>query len=283
MKRFNLVALVVLQCANVAGAAAASRADHALTDVAATNRAARFGPSAPLSGSATQIYPWSEGALFRLFTAPGTVSDVVLEPGEALIAVAAGDTVRWVIGDTTSGAGVSKRVHVLVKPTASGLATNLIVTTDRRSYHLELVSTPRTAMAAISWTYPSGALLSLTASPAEPATPAPIDDTSGTDPSALEFDYVISGDNAAWRPLRVFDDGRQTFIEFPASIATGEIPPLFVLGPKNALQLVNYRLRGHFYVVDRLFAAAELRVGGKPQQVVRIVRAPEVKRGGRVS
>jgi type IV secretion system protein VirB9 len=37
--------------------------------------------------------------------------------------------------------------------------------------------------------------------------------------------------------------------------------------------VVNYRLRGHYYVVDRLFAAAELRLGGRRQQIVRILRS----------
>ena len=75
-----------------------------------------------------------------------------------------------------------------------------------------------------------------------------------------------------WRPLRAFDDGRQTFIEFPPSLAVGEAPPLFLVDRKGEAQLVNYRLRGRYYIVDRLFDAAELRLGTKRQQVVRISR-----------
>src|SRR3546814_3804641 len=57
--------------------------------------------------------------------------------------VAAGDTVRWIIGDTVSGAGPTARVHILAKPTRPDIATNLIINTDRRTYHLELRATPR--------------------------------------------------------------------------------------------------------------------------------------------
>src|SRR3546814_9753229 len=71
-----------------------------------------------------------------------------------VISVAAGDTARWTVRDTTSGSGEAKRVHILVKPYAAGLSTNLVITTDRRAYHLQLESTAATAMAAISWTYP---------------------------------------------------------------------------------------------------------------------------------
>ena len=72
--------------------------------------------------------------------------------------------------------------------------------------------------------------------------------------------------------MRVFDDGQKVYIEFPARLDQGEAPPLFVVGPLGDSQLVNYRVRGARYVVDRLFAAAELRLGQAPQQVVRISR-----------
>src|SRR3546814_4354933 len=55
-------------------------------------------------------------------------------------------------------------------------------------------------------------------------------------------------------------------------IDQGEAPPLFVVGPEGGAELVNYRVRGNYYVVDRLFAAAELRLGQDPQQIVRISR-----------
>src|SRR3546814_11916473 len=78
--------------------------------------------------------------------------------------------------------------------------------------------------------------------------------------------YASSTAKTAWRPVRAFDDGRQTFIEFPPSIAVGEAPPLFVIGDDGEAQLVNYRMAGRYYVVDRLFGAAELRLGGKKQR-----------------
>ena len=97
---------------------------------------------------------------------------------------------------------------------------------------------------------------------------------AGVDVSALNFRYAIQGDTPAWRPLRAFDDGRQVFIEFPRGIGQGEMPPLFVVGPDgNTSELVNYRVRGNYMIVDRLFAAAELRFGAdRNQKRVRISR-----------
>ncbi|MDP3747728.1 MAG: P-type conjugative transfer protein TrbG [Phenylobacterium sp.] len=242
--------------------------------VGAANAAARVQPAQGGFINAIQRYPWSEGALYQVYTAPGQVTDIALQDGEQLAGagpVAAGDTARWIIGDTESGAGAAKRVHILVKPTAADLATNLVINTDRRTYHLELRATAATYMASVSWTYPQDQLFALKARNAAAASAAPI--ASGVEVDALQFHYRIEGDAPAWRPLRAFDDGRQVFIEFPAGIGQGEMPPLFVLGAGGAGELVNYRVSGRHMIVDRLFGAAELRLGDKrSQQRVRVVR-----------
>ena len=249
-----------------------------------TKRDAPFSMSARARPAlAAEVQPWWEGSVYHLATAPERVSDIALQPGETLIAVAAGDTARWVIGDTTSGSGSSRRTHILVKPAASGLRTNLLITTDRRVYHLELASGPR-AMTGISWTYPEDELLALRKAEAALAATEPVAAPVAVD--RLNFNYAIQGDGPPWRPVRAFDDGAQVFIEFSATLESTEAPPLFVIGASGRTELVNYRKRGRYYVVDRLFGAAELRLGGKRQQVVRIVRIDggrERKRAGRAS
>jgi len=249
--------------------------------VRAANRAATLEPVAAGYINAVQVYPFSDGAIYHVLTAPGQVTDIALQPGEALGAVAAGDTVRWVIGDTTSGTGEGKRTHVLVKPFSAGLATNIIITTDRRTYHLALSSAERSAMVALSWTYPQDQLIALKAAEDRARTARPV--ATGLSVDQLHFDYVISGDRPSWRPLRAFDDGRQTFIEFPAGIGTGEAPPLFLVDAKGTAQLVNYRVQGRYYVVDRLFETAELRLGLKRQDIVRISRSGEADTRRRAS
>ena len=226
--------------------------------------------------SATRTYPFADGAIYAVQTAPGRVTDIALQPGESLGAVASGDTARWVIGDTSSGSGDTQRAHVLIKPVAAGLSTNLVITTDRRVYHLTVTSAASDAMSAVAWSYPQDALLALERTRTAARATAPV--ASGIQVEQLSFNYAITGDDPKWRPLRAFDDGRQTFIEFPASIAVGEVPPLFLVGAKGEAELVNYRLRGRYYVVDRLFDVAELRLGTKKQKIVRIRR---VGNGGR--
>jgi len=239
------------------------------------NTAARVQPARDDFLNAIQQYPWAEGALYQVYTAPGQVTDIALQAGEQLVGpgpVAAGDTVRWIIGDTVSGSGAAARVHILVKPTRPDIATNLVINTDRRTYHLELRAGASTYMASVSWTYPHDQLIALRSANAAAATAAPF--ARGIDIAALNFRYRIEGDSVPWRPVRAFDDGRQVFIEFPVGIAQGEMPPLFVTGVTGDAELVNYRVRGRYMVVDRLFAAAELRLGDmRSERRVRIERS----------
>ena len=259
----------LILCASLAALAPPAFAQPASAVIGA-NKAALREPVKSGFLNAMQVYPYSEGALFRLFAAPERVSDIALQPGETLTSVAAGDTVRWTVGDTTSGSGEGRRTHILVKPFAPGLSTNLVITTDRRVYHVQMTSTASTAMTSIRWTYPQDELQAVARQRAEADAARPV--STGIAIEQLQFNYRISGDTPAWRPLRAFDDGRQSWIEFPADLGTGEAPPLFVLGDKGEAELVNYRVAGRYYVVDRLFAAAEMRLGAKKQKIVRITR-----------
>ena len=230
------------------------------------NAAARVQPRREGYYNAIQIYPWSDGALYQVYAAPGQITDIALEPGESLTGagpIAAGDTARWIIGDTESGSGVTRRVHVLVKPSRADITTNLVVTTDRRTYMLELRSGQKPYMPAVAWAYPQS-LSQRQAMPATPVVPAA---------AARNYRYGLTGGNPPWKPVAVYDDGRRVYVEFPRGIVQGEMPPIFVIGPEGEAQIANTRIHQHILIVDRLFGAAELRLGsGDRQQTVRIVR-----------
>ena len=238
--------------------------------VTRANAEARVAPSREGYVNAIQVWPYADGALYQVYTSPGRVTVITLQEGEELVTVSAGDTVRWIVGDTASGAGASLRVNILVKPTRVGLKTNLVITTNRRTYLLELSSTPQAWMASASWDYPKDRMLALQRQAQQAQAATPVD--SGLSLEQIKFRYAISGDSPPWKPLRAFDDGERVYIQFPAGIAQGELPPLFVIGQHGDGQLVNYRFRSPYYVVDRLFGAAELRLGTDKAAVVRIER-----------
>ncbi len=251
------------------GKAGALEAKDPEARVETANDAARVQPRRSGYFNAVQVYPFSPGALYQVYAAPGQITDIALEQGEQLTGsgpVAAGDTVRWVVGDTESGAGEDRRVHILVKPTRPGIDTNLVLNTDRRTYLLELRSREKPYMPSIAWTYPSDRGEMARQAPLVPILP---------DPADRRLRYRIEGDDPPWRPLLAYDDGRKVYIEFPGGVGQGEMPPLFVLGSGGKPELVNYRAYGNVLIVDRLFAAAELRLGGDPQQKVRILRTDE--------
>lgn len=230
------------------------------------NKAARVEPRKEGYFNAIQIYSWSDGALYQVYAAPGQITDIALERGENLTGdgpIAAGDTTRWIIGNTESGSGMTRQVHVMVKPTRADITTNLVVTTDRRTYMIELRSGESPYMPAVAWAYPQIAAQRSTV-PTSPVLPAA---------AARRYRYGLSGDASPWRPISVYDDGRHVYVEFPRGIVQGEMPPIFVIGPDGETQIVNSRVTNNVLIVDQLFGAAELRLGsGKSQQTVRIVR-----------
>lgn len=242
--------------------------------VAQTNQAAIRGPGDASLVGALHEFAYERGALYAIQASPQRITDIALEPGESLLSVSAGDTTRWIVGDARSGTGPSSQAHVLVKPNAANLSTNLVIMTDRRVYHVELKSVSGPAMAAVSWRYPADMMLAN--NPAPPASPPP---PPPFFPEQLNLRYRIDGDKPDWRPLAAFDDGQQVFIEMPEKIRTMEAPPLFVFGDEGA-ELVNYRVQGKYYVVDRLFNKAELRLGsGWGQKKVQIHRQTPIAGG----
>ena len=250
--------------------------DDPLMRVDAANAAATREPVKAGYINAIQVYPYSSGALYRLYASTNQVSDVVLQPGEKLVSVSTGDTVRWIVGDTTSGDGTAQQVHILVKPIAADLKTNLVITTERRTYHLELESTETTSMSSLSWTYPADDLIAIKKKNDGVAGIDTVSIDGAQTFDNLNFRYRIEG-NASFAPSRVFDDGAKVYIQFPSSLPQGEAPPLFVQGSEGKPALVNYRVKGNTYIVDRLFAVAELRLGTSPQSIVKIIRSDAVQ------
>ena len=235
--------------------------------VEAANGAARVEPRREGYFNAVQVFPYSPGALYQIYAAPGQITDIALEPGEQLVgsgSLSAGDTVRWVVADTESGSGDSHRVHIMVKPTRPAIETNLVVNTDRRTYLIELRSREKPYMPSVAWFYPEERAGKGREVPLSPFIP---------DHSQRRYRYTIEGDTPPWRPVNAYDDGRKVYVEFSPGIAQGEMPPLFVIGTDGKTEMVNYRAFGNLLIVDRLFAAAELRLGGDNQRKVRIVRS----------
>ncbi len=166
-----------------------------------------------------------------------------------------GDTVRWNIGVMKSGSGDDAKTHIIIKPLDEDIETNLIVTTDRHVYQLRLRS-GLYHMPSVSWNYPQEVRAQFDEMLKKKESELPV-----VSLEQVRFTYDIAGDNYDWKPLKVFDDGVKTFIQMPRAMKSSESPVFFVLSDDGEPTIANYRVKGDYYIIDRLFKEAELRVG----------------------
>jgi len=242
------------------------------------------------AGSATGIKPFAgkNGSIQFVFggsepsivCAVLQVCDVALQVGEQVNSIQLGDTARWNVEPAISGAGAGEVLHLLIKPMDVGLQTSLVVTTNRRTYHIRLRSHRTKYMPFVSFKYPEDALAKWDIIRAREKKYR----NDNTIPQTqeylgnLSFDYTVDG-SAPWKPLRVYNDGRKTIIQMPEAMQQTEAPTLLVVRKDGGLFdddetiLVNYRIQGDRYVVDSVFDKAILISGvGGSQDRITIVR-----------
>lgn len=255
-------------------------------DEAALGEASRWrqGKGAPLptSGKDGRVVFVFGATVPKLVCSPLRICDLELQAGESIHDVHAGDTTRWDIQPALSGV----TPHVVVKPLAAGSETNIAIYTDRRVYHVELAASPNQHMPFVSFDYPEDRKARWQAMMAmNRQTQGDSGLVAGSseyeisaNPGSLNFDYEVSKEGRFfarrridWAPRRVFDDGEKTIIEMPRSILARELPILLVRDGDGKDKIVNFRVKGQHFVVDRLFSRAVLVKGiGRTQERVLI-------------
>jgi P-type conjugative transfer protein TrbG len=223
------------------------------------------------------LYTYGSG-LPTVVCAPLRVCVVELEAGERVVGEPhIGDAVRWVIAPAGAGQADSVTPMIVLKPKQSGLDTNLLVTTDRRAYYLRLISKPEEYLARVAFAYPDDEVRKWQVHLAQEEQRRKAErDAAQVSPveslESLYFDYRIESMDPHIRPVRVVDDGKKTFIQMTADAAHREAPVLVVIGPDGP-EMVNYRVKGDMYIVDRLFERGALLLGvGKKGQRAEIIR-----------
>ncbi len=211
--------------------------------------------------------------------APLHVCEVSLQPGETIQQIDVGDPVRWQVKLARSNRDNVETSHLIIKPTESNISSNLVAITDKRTYSMRLLSkSDHSWMAKVAFSYPDDVQANWQAYFAQNTQPAKTNNlvaniASQTVSPALDFNYHLKGDKPSWRPVRVYTDNAKTYIQFPAAVQNDEIPVLLVLGPGSSEQLVNYRMEGNAFVVDKVIQRAVLISGvGKQQARVNIQR-----------
>lgn len=219
-------------------------------------------------------------------TAPLRITDIQLEEGEYIKDVQIGDAARWVLSASVSGAGDSVVSHVIIKPTAPNLETTLLIATDKRTYHLNVISKKKDYMPIVGFSFVTDMQKSLAIykqkiEAVEKAKTFEI--VGGEKPvygnmDSLNFEYRLTGDNPTWKPIRVYNDGEKTYIQMPKVMLFNEAPILMVLDANDNQQIVNYRLLEDRFIVDKLFDKGVLfmDIGSDRQSVVIENKAPHI-------
>jgi type IV secretion system protein TrbG len=233
------------------------------TDVQAAVEAYRHGDGTRvLHDGITTRFPYDADAEPIVLCKPLRVTEILLGPDDKVQNAAAGDTERWLIQPVDG--------RVLVKPKAPGIESNLIILTARRAYHLTLKSGDK-YMPRVAFYYPREIITAEANRKAELERRA-IQSSIPTPLARLDFAYTISGPEVPWKPVQTFDDGERVFIEMPEKLMASDAPTLMV-ATDGVDALVNYQVKGRYYIVDRLFNRAVLVSGtGKDRQQITIAR-----------
>lgn len=239
-----------------------------------------------------KVYSFGERATVRC--APRLACTIDLEPGERIRGRAIGDPDRWDYSELVSGPDGAEQAHLVVRPTDYGIHTNLIVTTDRRAYRIQLVSEtypekPEKETVAfteqVAFRYPKRWVEEKPPLPKPPEPPPKVEEEEATpvvlEPASLEkmnFAYKVvqpkwKRHRFDWKPLAVFDDGQRTYVQLPPLREMDLAPIIRGIQPTGEPYPLNAMLHGQTFVIPKLVKRAEILFGvGKNRKWLRIER-----------
>lgn len=236
LSRLSKLALVaLLACAALPQAAAALQEPRAIaTD--SRIRTVRY--------SADEVYQFVGHYTYH--------SIIEFESDEEIQTVSVGDSIAWLINPSGN--------RLFLKPIEQNALTNMSVLTNKRSYLFELhaeeasdIRDPNLVF-VLRFIYPQNdaSAVQFTDYDSEP--------DIENEPQKYNFRYTMRGiDTIA--PVRIFDDGEFTYFEFRDKNA--EIPAFYRVDPLGNEEIVNFRKRGNYIVVERVASQFTLRRGAE--------------------
>lgn len=237
-------------------------------------------PSPVLSKYGLVLFPYGQYEP-KITCQPLQLCDIQLEASEVVKSAVIGDSVQWNQGDGAipivySGSDVTPTPHIVLKPVRGGLDTTLLVTTDKRTYYIKLLSSDSVSVSRAGFYYPGEEIQQLEQKRNNLVSE---DDKklsdNKVDPKNLHFDYKISGDtDAPFNPVQVFDDGIQVYIQMPDDLSSKNVPAFYALSTDGYTRnLVNFRYKKPFFVVDKVFDSGLLVYGRDDnEQSIKITR-----------
>lgn len=232
-----------------------------------------------MSSDGKVVFPFGQ-AMPKLTCSPSRACDIEMEPGETPRKVILGDQQNWTWEGADSIEKGKTVNHIVVQPKDNDVESNLIITTDRRTYHIKVYA-PKTEgvyLNRIGFYYPEQLVSSWEDKMRRAAEAKAKDETANVmrtpvSPEKMAFDYQVDGDSD-FRPVRVFNDGERTYITMPEEVRRGEYPTLSLIDENGKLMVVDYRRRLNemtgevSFEVDKLFSKAELHRGNEKIRII---------------
>lgn len=239
--------------------------------------------TAPFLASGGKLIYVYGSTLPTIVCSPLMGSDLELQEGERVKDVLLGDAARWRFETTKSGTLDREKVHIIFKPVDTGLVTSAVIPTNRRVYHVKLISNRENYTPYVGFEYPEDQRQLLRQQFAQQNKrkhwqTAPTTAGTAIDLSTLDFGYDVTG-KSRWKPLQVYNDGTRTIIRLPQEAAQSDLPVLLIQKAGQEAQ-VNYRVRSKgkntSLIVDEIFEEAMLIAGvGSHQQKIEIFKQEE--------
>ncbi|MBQ9897447.1 MAG: TrbG/VirB9 family P-type conjugative transfer protein [Synergistaceae bacterium] len=224
------------------------------------------------------IYPYGE-VVPVITCRPLRMTDVALEPGEEIMGIHAGDTVRCQFSPSQSMKNGMAVAHIVVKPNQPGISTNLLVHTNKRTYNLDFTASDKAEYLRgvafsygdsnnLSYLFVNGNAGSSSSSKKDKKLEDELQETMGdVDFNGLYTQYtILNNSKVDWAPEAVFDDGNKTYLRMPFRFSE---TPAFYISLDRRETMTNFRVKGRYYIVDRLFDKAYLKIGRKRVVLVR--------------
>lgn len=200
------------------------------------------------------IFSYYKNNVYEIYTKPNYLTTIKLDKGEDINFIGGGDTERWLLEQAKGGE--DSRNYVYIKPIESGLRTNLVINTNKKTYYLNIESTESMYNPLVEWAYPYDEKIAVYKANQVN------EKLEAESVENLNFDYRVTDNLYSWTPKEVFDDGIKTYLVMKKQMFSAEAPVFYVKDGK-ILNLVNYRIKDNKIIIDRIFKEGVLKLGKK--------------------
>ncbi|MCB8566322.1 TrbG/VirB9 family P-type conjugative transfer protein [Fusobacterium ulcerans] len=205
-------------------------------------------------------FVYSEKDMYRIYCREGFLTTIYFNPDEEITFMAGGDTERWTVEEGITGSKDGNRTIVTLKPFMTGIKTNLIINTNKRTYNFFLHAANDWYNPMVTFRYPQDIMLKNLKRKQQDAQLTPINLEN------LNYSYEWKKTKDPWCPMQVFDDGEKTFILLSKKADAYQLPVIFIRDEqtgKEAMVRGNYNPDTNYFIIDRLIDQIILQYGKK--------------------